>query len=58
MIHSSGLAKNKKYASQSLRSTEPEVTLGLILMIKQWLPIKLIGWGERELGCANRRDEE
>ena len=34
MIHSSGLAKNKKYASQSLRSTEPEVTLGLILMIK------------------------
>ena len=39
-------------------SKEPEDTLSLILMIMQWLPFKLIGWGEWGLECANRRDEE
>ena len=27
---------------------EPEDTLSLILMIKQWLPFKLVGWGKNE----------
>ena len=55
---SSGLAKNKRYANQSLRSTEPEDTLSLILVIKQLLPFKPIGWGEWGLKCANHRIEE
>ena len=39
-------------------SKEPEDTLSLILMIMQWLPFKLIGWGEWGLECANHHDEE